>query len=66
MSDAKNGAGGDDQFLAELEAGVRHILKNRKSTKSDKLAAINAGVRLAAIKHRIANGTDQDEGFFGK
>lgn len=57
--------GKDDGFLAALEKGVLDIIKNKKSTKADKLSAINAGVRLAAIKHKVQGG-DQDEGFFGK
>lgn len=66
MSDVKlNGVGQEDQFLAELEAGVRGILKNRKATKAEKLSAITAGVKVAQIKHRI-NGGDDDKGFFGK
>jgi len=56
-------AGHDDEFLQELEKAVRLVLKNRKSKPTDKLAAINAGVRLAAIKHKISNG-EPDEGFF--
>ena len=42
--------GKDDGFLAALEKGVLDIIKNKKSTKADKLSAINAGVRLAATK----------------
>lgn len=61
MSDVKNG---EDDLLKDLEAGVRGILKNRKASKADKLAAINAGVKLAAIKHRINGGNTEDEGFF--
>ena len=57
--------GKPDEFLDELEKGVRLILKNKKSSKADKLSAINAGVRLAAIKHRINSG-DTEESFFGK
>jgi hypothetical protein len=54
-----------DEFLAALEKGVLDIIKNKKSTKADKLSAINAGVRLAAIKHKV-NGGDGDTGFFDK
>jgi len=44
---------------------VKKIVKNPKSTKADKLAAINAGTRLLAIRHRIM-GASSEEGFFGK
>jgi len=57
--------GKSDEFLAALEKGVLDIIKNKKSTKADKLSAINAGVRLAAIKHKV-NGGDGDTGFFDK
>lgn len=55
----------DDEFLKELENGVREILKNRKSSKADKLSAINAGVKVAQMRHKITGGSD-DSGFFGK
>jgi hypothetical protein len=60
-----NGNGKDDDFLAVLEKGVRDIIKNRKSSKADRLSAINAGVKVAQIRHRI-NGGDDEKGFFGK
>ncbi len=64
MSDEKTN-GSDDQFLKELESGIRKILRNKDATKADKLGAINAGVRLAAIKHRINGASgDESEGFF--
>jgi hypothetical protein len=59
----KNGV--EDTFLKELEAGVREIIKSRKSSKADKLSAINAGVKIAAIKHKITGG-DDGKGFFDK
>ena len=57
---------GDDKFLKELEANVMLILKNRKASKTDKLAAIREGVKLVAIKHKISGGGAEEEGFFGK
>jgi len=65
MSDLKNGNGKDDAFLTDLEEGIRLIIKGKKVSKADKIAAINAGVRLAGIKHKISSG-ETDEGFFGK
>jgi hypothetical protein len=59
-------ASADDELLKELETSVRKILKSTKTSKADKLAAINAGTRLLTIKHRIANGDGDDKGFFGK
>ena len=55
----------DDNFLKDLENSVRAIIKNKKSTKADKLAALNVGVKLAAIKHKILGGDDKG-GFFDK
>lgn len=63
MQHVKNETGKGDELITELELAVRQIIKNRKTKPADKLSAINAGVRLAAIKHKI-NGTEPDEGFF--
>jgi hypothetical protein len=51
-----------DDFLEELELGVRKILKSPKSSKADKLSAIGHGTKLLAIKHRISG--EDDKGFF--
>jgi hypothetical protein len=62
-----NGINGskDDQLMSELETAVRKILKANKVSKADKLAGINAGIRLLAIKHRIQGGGPEDsENFF--
>jgi hypothetical protein len=59
-----NGDVKNDEFLTALENSVRSILRG-KGSKADKLAAINAGIRLAAIKHKVYNG-ESEEGFFGK
>ena len=53
----------DDEFLKELEMAVRKIVKSNKTSKADKLSAINAGTKLLAIRHKITGG-DQDKGFF--
>ena len=63
MSEMRKIGGSDDVFLTELENAVRAVIKNRRSKPADKLSAINAGVRLAAIKHKISGG-DPEEGFF--
>lgn len=55
---------GDDKFLKKLEDSVTGILNNRKATKTEKLAAINAGVKVAQIRHKITGGGEEDEGFF--
>jgi hypothetical protein len=65
MGDANGVNGAEDTFLKELEAGVRAIIKSKKSSKADKLSAINAGVKIAAIKHRIMGG-DGEKGFFDR
>jgi spore germination protein GerM len=54
----------EDEFLNDLESAVRKILKSPKR-KSEHLSAINAGVKLAAIRHKISGGED-DKGFFSK
>lgn len=63
MADAPETAK-NDELLEVLEQEVKEILNSRKATKADKLSAINAGVRLAAIKHKIAGAGDNDESFF--
>lgn len=53
-----------DEFLTKLEAAVLGILKGGKGIKpADKLSAINAGVKIAAIKHKVTGGDDKG-GFF--
>lgn len=51
-----------DEFLKALMEGVRKVLDNRKAAPSERMAAVNAGVKLLAIKHKI-NG-DGETGFF--
>jgi len=48
--------------MAVLEKGVRDVLGNRKASPTDKLAAVNAGAKLLAIKHKITGG-DEDSFF---
>jgi len=59
------GEASDDKFLDDLEAAVRAIIRNKKASKADQLSAIGHGVKLAAIRHRIAGGEDKG-GFFDK
>ena len=51
-----------DDFMAVLERGVRQVLADKKATASEKLAAVNAGAKLLAIKHKIETG-DSDNFF---
>lgn len=62
MPDEVNGETDTDPFLKALMEGVRKVLDNRKATPSERMAAVNAGVKLLAIKHKI-NG-DGETGFF--
>ena len=68
MSDVKTGNVINDAFMKKLEAGITKILNNKDSSKADRIGAINAGIRLAAIKHKIntANEDDGPKGFFDK
>lgn len=63
MSNVKTDPEPEDKFLVELKTAVRGIIGNRKTSKADKLAAINAGIKIAAIEHKM---TDGDKGFFDK
>jgi hypothetical protein len=51
-------------FLDILEQGVKDVLKDKSTEPSDRVAAINAGVKVAMIRHRIS--PEGEEGFFGK
>ena len=51
---------------AEIAALKVNDVAALESATADKLAAINAGVRLAAIKHRINGSGDSEKGFFGE
>lgn len=50
--------------MTVLEQGVRNVLRDKEATASEKLAAVNAGAKLLAIRHKIAGG-DEDN-FFNK
>lgn len=52
----------DKAFMDVLEDGVRTVLKNRKASSAERVAAINVGAKLLAIKHRITGG-DEDNFF---
>lgn len=52
-----------DGFLEVLEQGVRDVLKDKETTPAEKMAAINAGSKLLAIRHKITDGND--DSFFG-
>jgi hypothetical protein len=51
-----------DEFLAVLEESVKKVLANRKATSSERMAAVNAGLKLIAIKYKIEG--NEDKGFF--
>jgi hypothetical protein len=64
MSEMKKNPASDDVLLTALEVAALKIMKSNKSTTAEKLSAINAGTRIAAIKHRVSGGNDDSEGFF--
>lgn len=53
----------EDDFLRTLEDGVREVIKNKRSKPSERMAAVTAGVKILAIRHKIKDG--DDTGFFG-
>jgi len=53
-------ANGSEAFMAILEAGVTKVLENRKSTAAERMAAVNAGVKLLAIRNKIEGSEDSD------
>lgn len=54
--------GESDAFLRDLEAGVRAVLSSKEASPSERVQAINAGAKIAMIKHKIS-GSDE-KGFF--
>ena len=53
-----------DDFIDVLEEGVRSVLGKKSATASEKLAAVNAGAKLLAIRHKITG--DDETNFFSK
>jgi len=53
---------GEDPLIKSLEAGIKAVLHDKDATVKDKMAAIAAGVKVAAIKHKISG--DDKGGFF--
>lgn len=51
-----------DDFLDTLEDGVRGVLKDKRAKPAERVAAITAGAKVAAIRHRI-NGDDETSFF---
>jgi hypothetical protein len=51
-----------EKFLGILEGGVKAVLKDATATAGERVAAITAGAKLLAIRHKISDG-DQ-KGFF--
>jgi hypothetical protein len=62
MAASKDHKAETDAFLDILEEGVKSVLKDKSCENSDRVAAINAGVKVAMIRHRISGG-DEDSFF---
>lgn len=56
--------GKDEDFLALLEENVKDVLKSRRVKPAERVQAINAGVKLLAIRHKLGGG--EEENFFSK
>jgi hypothetical protein len=65
MPDVKNDTDKDELFLDDLEDGIKKVMRSKKSSNAEKVSAINAGIRLAAIRYKVAGG-DPETGFFDK
>ena len=61
-NEAEPANGASEDFMAVLENGVRAVLKSKKATSSERVAAVTAGAKLLMIKHRISG--DAEKGFF--
>ena len=49
-------------FLKVLKKGVRDVISDKDSTPGERVAAINAGVKIAMVVHKIS-GADEDSFF---
>jgi hypothetical protein len=52
----------EGEFIAVLEKGVRDVLKNRKTTPSERIAAIGVGAKVLMIKFKISG--NDEKSFF--
>jgi hypothetical protein len=53
---------GSEKFLRLLERNVKSVLLDDDASTENRLAAINAGAKLLAIRHKIEAG--DSSGFF--
>lgn len=51
-----------EAFLKTLENGVKDVLADKEAKASERVAAITAGAKLLAIRHKISEG--DAKGFF--
>lgn len=49
-----------DDFLRTLEDGVKQVLADKKAKSSERVAAISAGAKLLAIRHKISESEGSD------
>jgi hypothetical protein len=54
-------SGGED-LMQVLEDGVKAVVRNKKSTASERNAAMSVGVKLLLVRYRISG--DETKGFF--
>jgi hypothetical protein len=55
-----------EDFFGVLEAALRDVLNNKKSTTVQKLAAIDKGTKLLMVKNKLKDPEADDKSFFGK
>lgn len=55
-----------EDFFGVLEAALRDVLNNKKSTTVQKLAAIDKGTKLLMVKNKLKDPESDDKSFFGK
>lgn len=52
-----------DKFVSDLEAAIKAVLDDPSSESKDRINAINAGVKLAMVKHKVG-GSEKEGSFF--
>jgi hypothetical protein len=49
-----------EKFLGILEGGVKAVLRDKDASAGERVAAITAGAKLLAIRHKISASDEND------
>lgn len=54
-----------DEFYESMQTALQDVLKNKKSTIAQKMAAVTAGTKLLMVKNKLKDPDDENKSFFG-